>query len=79
MQLMQIGMQYYMFAQKALASNIEQLSDYSQKQQKERQRLQQIFARKKAKRERMLELNEKLDEQAISLEVLINKMRPDIV
>lgn len=41
-------------------------------------RLQRISEAKKAQRLRYKEMNEKLNDQALHMEILINKLRPDL-
>ena len=41
--ILQCGMQYYMFAQKAMRERISVLQEYAQKQANELERLQQVY------------------------------------
>ena len=72
-------MQYYMFVQKQMREKISVLQDYTQKQQEEMDRLQQVFRKKKQVNKDYRALNEKLNDQALHFEIMINRLRPDLL
>lgn len=55
------------------------LQDYTVKQTVEMQRLQEVYLKKKETNKRYRELNEKLNEQALHFEIMINRLRPDLL
>jgi len=55
------------------------LQDYTVKQTCEMQRLQEVYLKKKETNKRYRELNEKLNEQALHFEIMINRLRPDLL
>lgn len=55
------------------------LEDYTNKQQTELERCQQIYAAKKQTNKRYRELNEKFNDQALHFEIMINRLRPDLL
>ena len=43
------------------------------------QRLQEVYLKKKETNKRYRDLNEKLNEQALHFEIMINRLRPDLL
>ena len=77
--ILQCGMQYYMFVQKQMRDKISVLQQYAGKQYEEMERLQLIYKQKKETHKRYRELNEKLNDQALHYEIMINRLRPDLL
>jgi hypothetical protein len=76
---MQFAMQYYMFAQKHLTNKALTLDSYLTKQRAHVEELNELKNVKKMKLRKHKYINKKLDEQAIHFEVMIQKLRPDIL
>jgi len=79
MNLMQFGMQYLMFVQKQMLNKLTVLQDYTQKQETQAQKLEKIHNNQKLKMRKYRKMNEKFNEQAIHFEIMINKLRPDLL
>ena len=77
--MLQCGMQYYMFVQKQMREKLTVLQQYTEKQESEMVRLQQVYLKKKATHKSYRELNEKLNDQALHYEIMINRLRPDLL
>lgn len=75
----QFAMQYYLFAQKHLWNKVQTLNSYRLAQSQECDKLKKINSRQKQKLKKQRHLSSKLNEQAIHFEVLIQKMRPDLM
>lgn len=60
--VLQCGMQYYMFAQKAMRERISVLQNYAQRQANELERLQQVHREQRQAHKRYKHLNGKLND-----------------
>ena len=78
LKVMQFAMQYYMFAQKHLTNKVLTLNHYLLTQRAELEKLKQVKEQRNHKLRRQKDLSDRLNEQAIQYEVLIQKLRPDI-
>lgn len=79
LKILQFGMQYYMFAQRHLTSKCTVLHDYLTKQNAELERLEELHRKVKARLRKQRHVGEQLNEQAIHYEVLMRRLRPDIL
>ena len=77
--ILQCGMQYYMFVQKQMRERITVLQEYAQKQSDEHERLQSIHAKLKQKNKMYRKMNEDINDQALHYEIMINRLRPDLL
>ena len=62
-----------------MRQRISVMQEYATRQQTELERLQGVYKSKKATHKRYRELNEKLNDQALHFEIMINKLRPDLL
>ena len=79
MTVMQLGMQYFKFAQKVMRNKVEVLHQYVQTQDQEVARLRKVLKKEKSKHKAMLEFDELMNEQAMQFEILIHKTRLDLL
>lgn len=68
-----------MFAQEHLTNKCLVLNEYLTKQNAELEKLEQIHAKLKHKVRKQRHIGEQLNEQAIHYEVLMRRLRPDIL
>ena len=79
LKILQFGMQYYMFAQQHLTGKCTVLNEYLTKQNSELEKLEELHGKLKAKLRKQRHIGEQLNEQAIHYEVLMRRLRPDIL
>lgn len=76
---MQYAMQYYMFAQRHLTNKVLTLNNFLLTQKAELEKLKQVNQIQKHKLRKQKHISDKLNEQAIHYEILIQKLKPDIL
>lgn len=62
-----------------MREKISVLQEYAQRQHLEKERLQQVYQKKKQIHKDYRMLNEKLNDQALHYEIMINRLRPDLL
>jgi len=76
---MQYAMQYYMFAQRHLTNKVLTLNNFLLTQKAELEKLKQANQVQKHKIRKQKHVSDKLNEQAIHYEILIQRMKPEIL
>ena len=76
---LQCGIQYYIFAQKQMREKIAVLQEYAAKQQEELAKVNRLVEEEKQRTKQYKATDERLNEQALHFEIMINRLRPDLL